>query len=288
LRLVESGDFLAMWGSGPDDIYAVGRGGTVLHKRGGGDWSPEVLPLVTPTWATDPTNVEWKDLLGVWGSGSQDVYVVGDAGIYHSDGTGHWTQQYSAPRPGALKAIWGEGATSIFVVGAGELILHSVGDGRWDTQAGAGALPPALPPDLYAVWGTAGQVYAAGDGGRLDVRASDGTWRSEDLGVSEPFYGLWGTGPSDIYVVGGHCTIVHYNGRAWEQQFSVTRPQSCSSAWGSAPNDLYVGGDDLLLHSTGAGAWESLKISLGTLISSLWGSSDSVYAAGTGLFAVQR
>ena len=57
-----------VWGSGADDVYAVGSGGVVLHgTRSGSQWTLE-------TSGTD------GDLLAVWGSGPDDVYAVGYAG----------------------------------------------------------------------------------------------------------------------------------------------------------------------------------------------------------------
>jgi hypothetical protein len=57
----------AIWGSGPDDIYAVGDDGTIVHSEGDGRW--ELVPVDT-TW----------DLQDVWGTGADSVYVVGQAG----------------------------------------------------------------------------------------------------------------------------------------------------------------------------------------------------------------
>src|SRR5204862_7931602 len=39
-------------------------------------------------------------------------------------------------------------------------------------------------------------------------------WRALDIGAKEPLYGIWGSGPDDIYVVGNG--MFHYDGIAWK------------------------------------------------------------------------
>ena len=34
-------------------------------------------------------------------------------------------------------------------------------------------------------------------------------WSSMSSGLSGPLYGVWGSGPSDVYVVGTNGTILH-------------------------------------------------------------------------------
>src|SRR5205814_9830440 len=58
-------DFHAVWGSGPKDLYVVGKGNTILRSTDGG---------MTFARETSPLNAAWN---GVWGSSATDVYVVG-------------------------------------------------------------------------------------------------------------------------------------------------------------------------------------------------------------------
>jgi hypothetical protein len=57
---------IALWGSGPSDVYAVGLGGVILHSDGS-------------TWETrkSPTT---NDLLGIWGPSASEAYILGDEG----------------------------------------------------------------------------------------------------------------------------------------------------------------------------------------------------------------
>jgi len=52
----------AVWGSGPNDVWAVGDNGTIVRWNGA-VWSPV---------ASGTTN----DLLGIWGSGPDDIWAV--------------------------------------------------------------------------------------------------------------------------------------------------------------------------------------------------------------------
>ena len=67
-----------LWGTGPNDIYAVGEEALVAHYDGIA-WNQEAIPT------TDALN-------DVWGSGIDDVYAVSDhAAIYRRSG-GRWQE----------------------------------------------------------------------------------------------------------------------------------------------------------------------------------------------------
>ena len=54
-----------MWGSGPNDVFAVGANGTILHSTNdGASWHAQ-------------TSGTTQTLYGVWGSGPNDVFAVG-------------------------------------------------------------------------------------------------------------------------------------------------------------------------------------------------------------------
>jgi hypothetical protein len=59
-------------------------------------------------------------LTAIWGSGPNDIYVVGGAGyIGHSTGDGHWTEQDSKVGyrlSGIWGSIWGTSPTNLYLV----------------------------------------------------------------------------------------------------------------------------------------------------------------------------
>jgi hypothetical protein len=100
-----------IWGSSPNDIWATGGGGgldqTIWHFDGT-KWSTDHIsrPIV-------PTSI--------FGFGTNDVWLGGNAGlIWHYDGS-HWNQQtkfdiQNYPSTG-LENIWGESPDNVYAVG---------------------------------------------------------------------------------------------------------------------------------------------------------------------------
>src|SRR4051812_22218695 len=90
------------------------------------------------------------------------------------------------------------------------------GDDQGPPDAGsAGPVPFAPeafpgPPDmhLFAVWGTsATNVYAVGFPSTPLHRRGDGTWVAESYAEATSFYGIGGSGPSDVFAVGNVTTM---------------------------------------------------------------------------------
>jgi len=165
-----------VWGSGPDDIYAVGKGNAggselplILHYDGTG-WSDPILPELPPGWIVGSVNA-------VWGSGFNDVYMVG------SGNTGT-----SATLP---------------------LILHYE-NGVWNSSS------PVMPSGwttayLSSVWGNivSGEIYLAGTGQGsaplLYREAGSNHWAasySVTGWASGSFNDIWGFGSKNLYGVG--------------------------------------------------------------------------------------
>jgi hypothetical protein len=74
----------AIWGFGPNDIWAVGTQGVIRHWTGGN--------TKTDAWQSVPSPVT-HDLHSLWGSRPDDIWAVGAEGtVIHWDGTS-WTQR---------------------------------------------------------------------------------------------------------------------------------------------------------------------------------------------------
>jgi hypothetical protein len=107
----------AVWGSGPNDIWAVGVLGSIRHYVPG-DIRFDKVP--SPTTAT---------LRAIWGSGPNDIWAVGDSGtILHYDGTSFElsTAQLPLGRKPNLYGVWGSSANDVWIVGDG-VALHYTG-----------------------------------------------------------------------------------------------------------------------------------------------------------------
>src|SRR5262249_9204126 len=111
-------DLNAVWGSGKDDVYAVGDGGAILHSTDSGK-----------TWATQTSDL--GAIHAIWGSGKDDIFLESDAyQISHSTDSGRtwpFLNIGSSYTYYNMQAVWGSGK-DVFAVGIDSpkgLILHS-------------------------------------------------------------------------------------------------------------------------------------------------------------------
>lgn len=100
-----------VWGSGPRDIYAVGQNGLILHYDG-------------EEFREIPVGVS-QDLIGIWGTGADDITVVGgrsNAEIVHFDGE-RWTRKPPSRWPG-LNGVWARRRDVAHLVGINGTVLR--------------------------------------------------------------------------------------------------------------------------------------------------------------------
>ena len=227
---------LSIWGTGPDDVFAVGGHlgaedfmphGRVLHRRGSSD--------AGAAWELAPISSEPFVFKRVWGSAASGTWIVGDEG---SDGSQTYALFMRAPgdsdlvpvtidasppngtEPGAPGVITGAGMMAdgrVLVLGS----TTSSNATYWYGAAGDGGtfawsydVRDTNDLALRAVWSLPGkETWAAGDYGRLRSRGpSSETWTQAammiaDLPVVEPLYGIWGTAADDFWVVGRNTAI---------------------------------------------------------------------------------
>lgn len=123
----------AVWGSGPDDVFAVSYFGTIAHFDGHA-WS-------------EHTKVD--GVRDVWGTGPDHVIAVGEDGIHQYDGT-----TWSHHRLTGLRAVWGTAPDHVLVAGVRGRLLRYDGE-RWTemqppTSAMIFDLSGTGPDDVYA------------------------------------------------------------------------------------------------------------------------------------------
>jgi len=280
------------------------------------------LAAQRPLWQPEPSGTK-QDLLGIWGSSANDIYVVGRGGtILHSHGEGQWTAQDSGTM-GTISAIWGSSATDLYAVTTG-FVLRSNGDGHWRTET-----PPNGNQGLdWGVWGTsATDVYICGIFG-VAHSTGDGTWTllppSKD---NRGYFSINGRGPNDIWAVGGdgqtkigqliggayHFTgswswiafgstqnmksiaftqkgafVVGNGGQIWLddgvgfQQQSSSQPNDLNSVWAASDGTLFaVGGSGTVTTSSGNGSWAPEPTPSALPLNGVWGANKSaIYAVG--------
>ncbi|MDY6834697.1 MAG: hypothetical protein SVY53_07880 [Chloroflexota bacterium] len=69
---------------------------------------------------------------------------------------------------------------------------------------------------------------------------------------------IWGSAMDDIFAVGSHGTILHYDGNSWTPMDSGT-PLDLNDVWGTSGTDVFaVGNDETILHFNGW-SWSKME-----------------------------
>jgi hypothetical protein len=180
---------------------------------------------------------------GIWGTGSNDVWMVGQSTIAWAGAISHWdglawTPTQSGPMP-PLWGVWGNGISDLWAVGDHGTVMHKTDTG-WVVS-------------------------------------------SSDTGTTGPFSAIWGSGPGDIWAVGGTGIVVHWNGAAWAAAATATPSQGLAGVWGSGSSDVWaVGLKGTILHWDGF-AWSASPSGSSTDLLDVWGSGpNDVWAVGRG------
>jgi hypothetical protein len=173
---------MSLWGTSPNDIYAVGSFDPIMQYDGA-SWNSitELVPNL---------------LVGIWGTSSNDIHMVGNrrpesGSILHYDGS-----ELSVADVGAhLSAVWGTSSTDAYAVGWSGVILHWDGTDWTEMTSGTSVT-------LNGVWGTSpSDVYAVGDSGTI-LHYDGSGWGEMQSGISTNLYAVWGTSSGDVYAVG--------------------------------------------------------------------------------------
>jgi hypothetical protein len=153
-------------------------------------------------------------------------------------------------------ALWGSGPADVYASTApGTTILHSAGDGSWQTlyaQDGGAAWAgwSSGPGDAFAV------VSPAGDGADAFVlHATPSGWTPETVGQpGARLVTIWGSGPQDIYAGGYHKgpdgllvgDLYHSAGDGqWMPVGLPGHVYQVKAVWGASPGSVYVGVYDI-------------------------------------------
>lgn len=157
---------------------------------------------------------------------------------------------FAALRPPALLlGVWSDGAEYWIAGGArgdsGGVVLRGRDVLRYE--------PIPSGPALWWIWGHGDQRWAVGEAGRV-LRFDGRTWGVEptQLPDSAVLWGVWGSGPDDLWAVGGSPRpggpkgiVLRSSGDgAWRQLDDAVLPDTnLYKAWGSGPNDVHLVGE---------------------------------------------
>jgi hypothetical protein len=185
-----------VWAAAADDVWAVG--GTVGATQGGGAPNDVLLHFDGSSWTPSPLpQTLGRTFFKVWGTASNNLYVVGEAGtIWHRRGV-QWALESQAPAvTGKLVTVNGCSAGEVYAVGDRN-VLRSNG-ATW-TRA-----EDMLTDDVNGVsCASPGHVVLVGGGG-LKQRLVAGQWLddfSQDPHLD--LHGAWADSTGAFWAAGG-------------------------------------------------------------------------------------
>ncbi|MEP7226620.1 MAG: hypothetical protein ABI785_04610 [Gemmatimonadales bacterium] len=290
-----------VWGTGADNMYAVGHDktrstGTILHYDG-------------TTWSEQQSFLDIA-LQSVWGAAPNDVFAVGShigstaGAILHFDGTA-WSEMTGpslAPLTDVVimwRSVWGSSGHDVYAVGARyrtaatpttgllkptALVAHYNGT-AWSLVQ----LPSGANREILDVWGTSDRnVYLVGDFQPGDGNDEGIILHFDGTGWTESRYGsgglhlkaAWGTAANDIFAVGDEGTILHFDGTAWTSM-PTTITKAVHEIWGSSASDVVaVAARGIILHYDGT-SWSEMVSPTDRDLFGVWGSGPgNVFATG--------
>jgi len=185
-----------VWAASKTDAWAVGgtpEGGTaapndiVLHWDGSA-WTPITLP----------GTVVGRSLYKVWGTSSDDLYVVGEFGtIWHKTGA-DWVLESNPPlAKGTLFTVFGCDAGEVYAIGGLDVLRR--GASGWEK------LDITLTNSMNGVaCGAPASVVLVGFGGAKQ-RLAEGVW-VDDFGVPPyaDLHAAWADGTGTFWAGGGN------------------------------------------------------------------------------------
>jgi len=209
-----AGDLNAIWSDGNGTTIAVG--GPPLRNAGGG-WQP--IPIASGVGVMN----------ALWGRSATDVWGVGPGGgVYHYDGTMWSVVATGLPSTTTqnlqLYTLGGTATGELWALGTGGQVLHFDGQ-TWTVSASAAT------STIRGLWvHDADDIWACGQNGVVQrwTRAAGWAQLTARPPVVMDYRTIWGTSPTDVWIVSGTSSTFHYDGAAWK---TVPPPANLDSTY---------------------------------------------------------
>jgi hypothetical protein len=225
------GEISAGWSFSRDDAWASGEHG--LLRWNGTAWvaAPSIPgKRATPAPGGGSVWAEGNDIptpgeqtTGIWGSGPDDVWAVGNA-VHHWDGK-TWTDRTAsvcpgvAPESSGFNKVWGSAADDVWLGFDG---AKGPAAAHWDgTSWSSSVLLPEAPRSLWSsgrddVWSLGIDSLSRFDGvGWSDFPKRIGHTRT-----------VWGSRKDSVWIFGADASplgwIEHWDGSSWSSQGAMT------------------------------------------------------------------
>jgi hypothetical protein len=230
---------LAVQGTSADDVWIVGGGlglGPALARHWNGDaWRDVAL---APTLGV-------RSLWWVWPEAPGKAWVVGEGGAAAKlDGTA--VTDRSMATAATLYGVWGSGPDDVWLVGGIPNGRRDAEDDlvwRWDgTNLAPVAGVPSRGATLFKVWGAAADdIWISGEGGTmLHWDGAVFTDHSAELATPASVLTVHGCGADDVWAVAGQG-LYHWNGATWTRRADAALGSSSNGVTCGAERVLVVG-----------------------------------------------
>ena len=273
-----SGDFdfwiddIRFYSCRPNDCLPTCAGNQVACPKMGGQpagcWPAGTDCATTPFFVVNTA---------VWGSGPDDVWVVGASTatvggvIRHWDGN-RWTSASGDVSP-PIWSVWGSASGDVWAVGDHGTVVRQNGLISSATASGTSAR-------LTSVWGTDPKnIWTVAYPGKM--RHWDGTaWSDSPGGTSDFLWNVWGSGSGDVWAVGAKETAIHWDGSSWSPRATGTS-HNLYGVWGNAPENFWAVGDGGAVTFWNGSIWAEGKSDTTSTLVGIWGSDpNNVWAVG--------
>jgi hypothetical protein len=186
----------------------------------------------------------WRDLRAIDGSGDDNVYAVGDAGVVLRYNGAAWAKT-PFPVTEDLHDVWVAGPTSIYAAGDNGRILHSADGDNWTIQTSGTAA------SLRGIHGTTDQaIHCVGAAGTV-LRRTAGTWQAQTAPAGD-YNDVWMESATAGWLVGDAGLLVRVVGTSYSAAASPVA-SDLNAVWGTAPDHVFAvgaGGAALLYDGT--------------------------------------
>ncbi|GGE63491.1 hypothetical protein GCM10011533_14900 [Streptosporangium jomthongense] len=181
---------LAMWGSSPESVYAVGDEGLILHFDG-------------LSWKRMISGTQ-SALYGLWALDDEHMLAAGDFGLVLRYNGKDW-REFNVGTENFLYDIWGDSLSNIYAVGLSGTLAHFNGQ-RWQMMA------TRLREDLLSISGSdAAGAFAVGTRGCV-LRLEGDQWLTEPSGSDAGLRAVCATRSGAVYAVGDRGTVLRRPG----------------------------------------------------------------------------
>ncbi len=246
-------DLHAVWGQGPETLWAVGDQMTVLARGEDG-------------WSVEKTGGSGA-LLALWGdpqvAGAGSLLAVGTGGRLVRYEGGEWVTQQIAANAVTLHGVWGAGALRVAVGSDATVTVKASAGSPWQGQSSN----DTSARDLFAVTGAAADDVAAFGASGAIVRFDGAKWsvvaaagpNSAGAELVAGGFARQGLGSPTWMALGRAGGGVRWSGSAWVDV--ATRPTAAITGLAAAPDGtLWASGGGGLAFARVGGDWTSVEL----------------------------